>query len=79
MKFLKYAKDHRGTYPYSTSDIDWDSFKVIQQEDGNYLASYNMIYKSKKNIHDDYTVFNLHMITTWDKNFKLKSIREIRN
>lgn len=78
-QIVKNAKKHRGTYPYSATDIDWDSFKVIQKDDGNYLVSYDMIYKSKKNIEDDYKIFNLHMITTWDKNFKMKSIREIRN
>lgn len=78
-QIIKDAKNHRGTYPYSSTDIDWDSFKVMKQSDGTYMASYDMIYKRKKDIDDDYKIFNLHMITTWDKNLKMKSIREIRN
>lgn len=75
-QILNDAKNHRGTYPYSTTKIDWNTFKVMQQSDGDFMAVYDMVYKRKKNIHDDYKVFNLHLITTWDENFKLKSIRE---
>jgi len=72
------AKAHRGKYPFSSSEIDWDSFKVVSQENGDYYVSYQMTYKAKKKITDEYDVFNLSLITHWDKNFKLKSIREIR-
>ena len=78
-QILRDAKNHRGTYPYSSSEIDWNTFQVINQVDGGYLVAYDMIYKRKKNIHDDYKVFNLHLITTWNNDFKMKSIREIRN
>ena len=78
-QIIKNAKNHRGTYPYSTTDIDWNSFNVAKQSNKDYLVSYDMIYKSKKDINDDYNVYNLHMITKWDDNFKLKSISEIRN
>jgi len=71
------AKDHRGKYPYSSSDIDWDSFKVVPAEAGGYNVTYEMIYRSKQEITDDYTVFDLKLITQWDDNFKLKSITEI--
>ncbi|WP_081209738.1 hypothetical protein [Salegentibacter sediminis] len=77
-EILKIAKNHRGKYPFSSSEIDWDSFKVVEQEDGDYYVSYKMIYKSKKKITDDYNVFNLKLVTYWDENYKLKSIREIR-
>ena len=73
------AKAHRGKYPYSTSDIDWDSFKVIPEEAGGYHVTYDMIYRSKEKITDDYTVYDLKMITKWDDNFKLRGITEIRN
>lgn len=78
-QIVKDAKKHRGTYPYSSTDIDWNTFKVVEKDDGNYLISYNMIYKAKKNIDDNYKVYNLHILSTWDKNFKMLSIREIRN
>ena len=73
------AKAHRGKYPYSASDIDWDSFKVVQEGNGDYHVSYEMIYKSKSKITDDYKVFDLKLITKWDENYKLKSISEIKN
>ncbi len=78
-QIIKDAKNHRGTYPFSSTDINWDSFKVMKQSDGTFMALYDMVYKRKKNIDDDYKIFHLHMITIWDKNFKMKSISEIRN
>lgn len=77
-EIMKNARDHRGMYPFSNSDIDWDSLKFVTQENGDYYVSYKMIYKSKKKITDEYNVYNLSMITHWDENYKLKSIREIR-
>jgi len=78
-QIVKDAKNHRGTYPYSTTEINWETFKIIKQEDGDYIATYDMIYKRKKKINDDYKEFNLHLISTWNENFKMKSIREIEN
>lgn len=72
------AKAHRGKFPYSSSDIDWDSFKAIPLEAGGYHVTYEMIYKSKEKISDDYTVFNLKLITKWDDDLRIKSISEIR-
>ncbi len=77
-EIMKNAKAHRGKFPFSTSDIDWDSFKLVNQSDGNYYVSYEMIYKSKQKINDDYKVFDLKLLTEWDKDLKLKSITEIR-
>jgi ketosteroid isomerase-like protein len=73
------AKAHRGKYPYSSSDIDWDSFTVIPAETGGYTVTYEMIYRSKEKITDDYTVYDLKLLTQWDDNFKLRGITEIRN
>ena len=73
------AKAHRGKYPYSSSDIDWESFQVIPAEAGGYRVIYEMIYRSKAKITDDYTVYNLKLITQWDDNFKLRSITEVRS
>lgn len=73
------AKAHRGKYPYSSSDIDWDSFTVIPAEAGGYTVTYEMIYRSKEKITDDYTVYDLKLLTQWDENFKLKGITEMRN
>ncbi|MCM4161730.1 hypothetical protein FHG64_02630 [Antarcticibacterium flavum] len=73
------ARTHRGKYPYSSSDIDWESFTVIPEEAGGYHVTYEMIYRSKEKITDDYTVYDLKMITKWDGNFKLRGITEIRN
>lgn len=72
------AESHRGRYPFSASEIDWETLKVIEKEEGDFWVSYKMIYKSKQKITDDYTVYELKLITEWDENFKLKSIREIR-
>ena len=76
---IRNAKEHRGKYPFSSSNIDWDTFKVIHQEDDSYHVSYEMIYRSKKNISDDYTVYDLKLITKWDEDYKLRSITEVRN
>ena len=73
------AKAHRGKYPFSSSDIDWDSFQVFPREEGGYKVIYEMIYSSKEEINDDYTVYDLKLVTEWDENFKLRSIREMRN
>ncbi|MHA6279549.1 hypothetical protein ACXYMT_05155 [Salinimicrobium sp. CAU 1759] len=73
------ARAHRGKYPYSSSDIDWDSFRVIPAEAGGYTVTYEMIYRSKEKITDDYTVYDLKLLTQWDENFKLRGITEIRN
>lgn len=75
---MRNAKAHRGKFPFSTSNIDWDSFTVIKENNGDYHVSYEMVYKSKQNINDDYEVFDLKLITKWDADFKLKSISEIR-
>lgn len=73
------ARTHRGKYPYSSSDIDWESFTVIPEEEGGYHVTYEMIYRSKEKITDDYAVYDLKMITKWDENFKLRGITEVRN
>ena len=78
-QIIKDAQSHRETFPFSSSDIDWNSFKVMEQENGDYIASYDMIYKRRKDIHEEYKVFNLHLISTWNRDFKMKSIREIRD
>lgn len=72
------AKAHRGKYPYSSSDIDWDSFRVIPAEAGGYTVTYEMNYRSKEKITDDYKVYDLKLLTQWDENFKLKGITEIK-
>lgn len=72
------AKAHRGKYPFSSSNIDWESFQVIPAEAGGYRVTFEMIYRSKAKITDDYTVYDLKLITQWDDNFKLKGITEIR-
>lgn len=77
-QIMKDAKAHRGKYPFSDSEIDWESFKVVPQENGEYFVTYEMIYKAKQKITDDYQIFNLNLLTHWDENFKLKSITEIR-
>lgn len=77
-QIMKDAKTHRGKYPFSDSNIDWDSFKVVHQENGEYFVTYRMIYKTKQKITDDYQIFNLNLLTYWDENFRLKSIREIK-
>lgn len=77
-EILRNAKAHRGKYPFSTSDIDWNSFTVIQEDNGDYHVSYEMIYKSKEEITDDYKVYDLKLLTKWDEDFKLKSITEVR-
>ena len=75
-QILKIARDRHGKYPYSTVKIDWESFTVIPQSNGDYLVTYNMTYGFKKKITDDYQMHKLKMLTRWDENFKLKGITE---
>lgn len=77
-QIMKDAKAHRGKFPFSDSEINWDSFKVVPQENGEYFVTYKMVYKVKQKINEEYKVYNLNILTHWDENFKLKSIREIR-
>ncbi|SFN49792.1 hypothetical protein SAMN05660413_01349 [Salegentibacter flavus] len=78
-EILKIARDRHGKYPFSSSDINWDSFTVIPQSTGGFLVTYEMTHKFKKKIIDDYQIYDLKLYTRWDEDFKLKSIREIKN
>lgn len=76
---LEIAQNRHGKYPYSTSEINWDSFTVIPQTNGEYLVIYNMAYGFKKKITDNYQFHDLKIITRWDEDFRLKSIREMKD
>lgn len=75
---MKDALNHRGQYPFTKSEIDWNSYKFVQQEDGTYFASFDMVYSAKKKITDEYKVIELKIISIWDDELKLKSITEMR-
>lgn len=74
-RIIKLASDYNKEYPYRVSQIDWSSLRVVEDEDG-YYASYSMLYKSKKTDKEDYKVYDLKLITFWDKDLRLKSITE---
>ncbi|RMB58484.1 hypothetical protein EAX61_09250 [Dokdonia sinensis] len=69
------AKEYNKTYPYRISEVDWNSLIVVEDKKG-YYASYTMLFKSKKTEEEQYTTYDLKLLTFWDSNLKLTSITE---
>lgn len=74
-EILKDTKAYNKRHPSTSTDIQWDTFKVIPLNDG-YTVSYNMIYKLLKENNGKDIIYHLRIHAIWDKNFKLKSMYE---
>jgi len=75
---IKNVKAYRDTYPFTKTKIDWTKFKVIENEDGTFTATYPMEYKVKSKMAAPYRAYDLDLTTVWDQDFKIISAQEIR-
>ncbi len=71
-------KEYRSKFPFSEYSVDWTKFDVTPNPDGGYYAIYPLEYKVKSKIKAPYKVYDLKLLTVWDENMKLVSIKEIR-
>lgn len=71
-------KKYRDKYPFTITEVNWDTFKVIEQENGEFYASYSMEYKVKSKMNAPYRTFDLDIITVWDHDMKLVSASEVK-
>lgn len=72
------AKKLQKEIPYLQSLVDPKSITVIEQQDGDYYVTYDMVYKRRKRFEQKDEIYNLKIITTWNNNFRLKSVSEVR-
>lgn len=66
-----YVKRH----PATSTNIEWDTFKVTTLEKG-YAVSYNMLYKLLKENKGKDRLYHLKIRAIWDKDFKITSMYE---
>jgi hypothetical protein len=64
-------------FPKSDTDIRWDTFKVERIND-DYLAKYKLIHTIKTRGKYYNKVYDLTIEALWSKDFKLKSIYEVK-
>lgn len=74
---LENIRQYREKYPHSTSKIDWESFAINEQPNGDYYATYDLNYQVSGEKADNVRVFHLKVLTIWDEDLKLKSIKEL--
>ncbi|MDT0646281.1 hypothetical protein RM545_06230 [Zunongwangia sp. F260] len=77
-EIMKEARKQRVRFPFAHSEVDWDSFKVEHLESGEYIATYNMLHRTKRNLNEHYQVYHLKIRTYWDANYKLRAISQTR-
>ena len=74
---LENIREYREKNPYSKSEIDWDSFDITEKPTGDFYATYKLNYQVKGKKAEDFRVFHLKVLTIWDEDLKLKSIKEL--
>ncbi len=74
---LENIRQYREKYPHSSSTIDWESFAINEQPNGDFYATYDLNYQVSGTKADDVRVFDLKVLTIWDEDLKLKSIKEL--
>ncbi len=67
----RYIKRH----PATSTDIQWDTFKVTPLNDG-HAVTYTMIYKLLKENKGKDIIYHLKIHAVWDKDLKIKSLYE---
>lgn len=67
----RYIKRH----PLTSTDIQWDTFKVTPLAEG-YAVTYNMIYKLLKENKGRDIIYHLKIHAVWDKDLKITSMYE---
>lgn len=74
-KIIKDTKAYIKRHPATTTEIQWDTFKVTPLND-DYAVSYNMVYKLLKENKGRDIIYHLKIHAIWDKNLKIKSLYE---
>ena len=67
----RYIKRH----PLTSTNIQWDTFKVTPINNG-YSVTYNMIYKLLKENKGKDIIYHLKIYAIWDKDLKITSMHE---
>lgn len=68
---------HLKAFPKSQTHIRWDTFQVEKVND-DYLATYNIVHTIKTKGKYYNKVYNLTIKALWSKNYKIKSLYEVR-
>ena len=71
-------KAYRNKFPFSESTVVWKEFDVTKREEGGFYATYPLVYKVKSKLQSPFRSYNLKLLTIWDDEMKLLSVREIR-
>ncbi len=71
----KQTKLYRNKYPFTETKILWESLKIIPIKN-DYLVTYNIVHKVKSDIKSNFNTYYLKIYSTWDHNFKIKSMYE---
>lgn len=71
-------RDYRNKYPFTKTTVDWSKLQVVEEDNGEYTVTYPMEYKVKSNMDSPYRVYDLNILTIWDKEYKLISAQEER-
>ncbi|MDP2692438.1 MAG: hypothetical protein Q8O88_02220 [bacterium] len=69
----RYIKRH----PATSTDIQWDTFKVTPLNDG-HAVTYTMVYKSLKENKGRDNIYHLKIHVVWDKDLRITSMYEER-
>ncbi len=71
-------KSYRAKWPYSETTIEWDSFSITPQSNGEFYATYPLEYKVRSKLTNPWRSYDLKLITVWDEEFRLVSIQEVK-
>lgn len=71
-------KEYRKKFPISESSVVWTEFDVTAKLDGGYYATYPLEYKVKSKSNAPFKSYDLKLLTVWDEEMRLLSIKEIR-
>ncbi|NEV93451.1 hypothetical protein G3567_04710 [Psychroflexus sp. YR1-1] len=78
VEVLENIENYRSEYPYAESSLDWDSFSITEKPDGRFYATYSLNYKVKPKNNNQLKNFDLKVLTIWDQDLKLVSIKELQ-
>ncbi|MEZ4853258.1 hypothetical protein [Flavobacterium sp.] len=69
----KKAKEYNLKYNLTNIEIHWNTLKIEKNDDGNYVANYDVdyyVFKTKKS-------YKLKMTSVWNSNYKMTRLSEI--
>lgn len=69
---------YRDKYPYTITKVNWKTFKVVENENGEFYTTYSMEYKVKSKMNAPYKTYDLDILTIWDKQMKLIGANEVK-